>query len=61
MAARLIMGLWACLTIAHARDKEVGAKDTMFDWYKGLKPSKVAYAINCGGELDLVDDSGITF
>ena len=33
----------------------------MKDWFGGLKADKVVYAVNCGGENDLVDESGITW
>lgn len=53
--------LLSCLLIAaRARDQD-RAKDVMKDWYKGLKPSKVVYAVNCGGDSDLTDDAGIVF
>ena len=31
------------------------------NWYTGLDKTKVLYAVNCGGESELTDDSGVTF
>mgnify|MGYP003899401251 CR=1 FL=1 len=56
----LLAGLWACLNMAQARE-ENKLKELMAAWSKGLKPSKVVYAVNCGGDNDLTDDTGITF
>ena len=57
--------LWACChlqILSLARDQaDSRSHEAMRTWYKGLKPSKVAYAVNCGADQELTDDAGITF
>ena len=36
-------------------------QEAMKDWYTGLKKDKVLYAINCGSDQGLEDESGVFF
>ncbi len=36
-------------------------KDALAGWFLGLKPEKVAYAINCGSIDSLTDAVGVTY
>lgn len=46
-------------SVVQAKDSRV--QEAMKDWYSGLKQDKVVYAVNCGGDNDLLDDHGVTF
>ena len=53
----LVCTALATMTSAKLSPEQVA----MRDWYKGLNPSKVIYAVNCGSDQELEDDAGITF
>jgi hypothetical protein len=36
-------------------------KEALGNWFMGLKPEKVVYAINCGSSEDMTDLNGVTF
>lgn len=37
------------------------SRDAMYNWYEGLSPKNVLYAVNCGSEDQVTDVSGIEY
>ena len=50
----LLLGL-ACVAAATVD------KTPIYEWYKGLEPENVLFAVNCGSNTPLTDMAGIVF
>ena len=37
------------------------SKDGLYNWFKGLEPENVIYAVNCGADEAFTDQSGIKY
>ena len=37
------------------------SKDPLYNWFKGLEPENVVYAVNCGAEEPFTDQAGIKY
>ena len=37
------------------------SKDPLYNWFKGLEPENVLYAVNCGADEEFTDQGGIKY
>lgn len=37
------------------------SREPLYEWYKGVDPTNVLYAVNCGSSEEVTDKNGVTW